>query len=781
MKKYKKRLSIVDYAVVEGEPGCGKSISVYQAAYDLFMQGYAVYRYISKNASDSIVIPQSNEISTLVIIDDAQNLPQFLIDQVLSQSKRQAKVIVAFTKLENDAHSYSEPIRLTNFDAVSAIAQYYKKRKQEILPIVQQFDKGVGDDLVNTSFERRLKQAADQNTPWLFNYTLRGGWNTVNGQFQDIYKHNKCGLLSAIIAFFQVLRLDGVVDFKWLQTYIQKFDKTISWTDDDLNYLIKKRLIASHDDVRIVHIESARSIIHCFYKVADNKSMQLICKILEDGYNNQSFNEQGLVWLQDVTFSFAYDLTENVFTESLLDSVFSGLDSVEDEDRRGFIVYFLERMYHLHREKNGKYYFNQNEDTVARWISTASSKNAYPYAQLVNALNNERNNTLKNFVSKMDIESLLRGFTQSVVEDLYVWSRLLERISCAYDNEERTKYGEMLIEPLVTKSQAVTKKNVDTFYSSLSGLYFINTDLIIELLTNKIEVFHSLWEVRPEDAIDALDFYFLANVCGLPFFSYHRATKAQRGFSKRFVNALPVKPVADFVSHSLPRYWQTIQELGYILYRENKRKYSQIITALDYNALSRSSSSLWKKTNGDLHFLFSFIASGDRTSAQKFLEANEDTIEELGALYIEVLPEQAIKLYKKGVKLRLFENCWNSTSLNALKALHNASEDDYEDILNSEVEQFVNKIDAFCNLDFDTDRVTLFDIVSYLQGTYPPILSKVVAMLNCERMSKGKLTLLKSPQYSRKSKKQLNAMIDLLIEYSDESTITNLRVLKEQK
>ena len=175
VEEIKKKLGVVDYVIVEGEPGCGKSITVYQAAFDFSAKGYSVYRYINKNAEDKIYVPQSDEIKHLVIIDDAQNLPQYTLEQIIAQSQSQTKIILVYTKLVDGTLHYSEPIRITNIDAVKAIAQDYQKRKQEIMPIVQQFDKQVGDGMMDKSFERRVKNAAVQSTPWLFNYSLRGG------------------------------------------------------------------------------------------------------------------------------------------------------------------------------------------------------------------------------------------------------------------------------------------------------------------------------------------------------------------------------------------------------------------------------------------------------------------------------------------------------------------------------------------------------------------------------------------------------------------------------
>lgn len=781
VEEIKGRLDVVDYVIVEGEPGCGKSISVYQAAFDLSTMGYTVYRYINKNAAETVFVPQSIEKKHLIIIDDAQNLHQFSIEHILSQSRKQTKIIIAFTKLVNDERMYANPIRITNFDSVKTIAQDYKKRKQEILPIIQQFDKNVGDGILDTPYESRLKNAATKNTPWLLNYTLRGGWNTVNEQFQAVYYHNRCGLLSTIIALFQILKMDSAIDFGWLQTYIYKFDATITWTENDLDLLIKNKLVASSYDIRIVHIESAKSIIHCFFKVADEASKKLICSIVEDGFQNHYYTEQGLIWLQSVISLSTYDLETIAFSESLLDLVFSHLDNVQDGERRGFIVYFLERMFYLHREKNGRYYFKQNENTFAQWISSTTSKNAYAYSQLINALNNERNDSLSIFVSKIDIDYLLHGFANSSVNDLYVWSKLLNRIACAYNDEERAAFGELLRESLSTKSRSVTSENVGEFFSSSTELYYLNPDLIIDLLTNNIDQFRNYCSLKPKEAIDVVGYTFLSYICGVPFLSYHKPTRQQRDFSKKFVNALPVIPISNYISHSLPRDWQGIYQFGCLLYRENKKRYSKIVQALDYSVLSESSSKLWKRTDRDLHLLFSFIAYGDYACAQKFFDLNKQKIDELGVVFIEALPEQAIKLYNNGVKFRLFENCWNGRSLHALMALRNVSIDDYNEILNSEVSQLVSKINKFCILDFEKDDNSLYEVLTFVKDTCSDSFSKVVPLLDFETMKQRKLSILKDYRYNRTIKKQLDAMIDLLIGYADENSVSKLQTLKEIK
>lgn len=782
VEEIKKRLGIVDYVIVEGEPGCGKSISIYQAAFDLSKQGYIVYRYINKNAEDTIFLPQENDINYLIIIDDAQNLPRFFIEKILTQARECTKIILAFTKLGSDNSLYLEPIRITNFDAVKAISVNYKQRKQEILPIVQKFDRHVGDGMMDISFESRIKNAATKNTSWLFNYTLRGGWSTTSAQFQTVYNHNQCGLLSAIIALLQILKMDNAIDFKWLQTYINKIDNNIVWTEDDLTYLIQNKIIASFDDVRIVHIESAKSIIHNFYKLADKNLKELICKIIETGYKDCIFNELGLIWLQNIAFSSAYCSREQLFTESLLDFVFSSLDKVTDEEQRGHIVYLLERMFGLYRAKSGRQYFNQNEDILAQWLSQTTSQNAYSYSQLLNALNNERDGSLKAFVSKINLDTLVKNFSNSSIDDLYVWCKMFERFSCAYNDEaEIISLGELLKDSLCAKSNQVTTSNVATFYYSLSEIFYLNQDLILKLLSQNIDKIQSLCLSNVEEVIEIFDFHFLEYVCGLSHFTLRKPTERQRHFSRQFVKALPVTSIASFVSQSLPRNWHRIFDIGRLLYRDNKKVYSQIVKAIDYDALNRSSSSLWKKTSGDLHLLFCFIVFGDKETAKQFFMANIEKIEELGLPYIKFLPEETITLYKKGVKIRLFENNWNGETLFALSALCNTFETEYKKILDSEVSQLASKISDFCILDFYKDEKTLCEILVYIKETHPSVLSKVVPMLNFAKMKEEKLRMLRDDRCGRRSRRQFHEMIDILIEFSNETYIGELKSLKSLK
>lgn len=779
VEEIKQTLDIVDYAIIDGEPGCGKSISVYQAAFDLSMQGYIVYRYINKNTDDYIGVPSTDDDKKLLlIVDDAQNVSNYYIDKLLSQSNKQLKIILAYTKLAKYKSPYPEVIRITNFDAVKTIAQNYRKRKQEILPIVKKYDNSVGDEIAEVSFEQRVKNAASKNTPWLFNYTLRGGWSTASSQFQSVYNHNRCGLLSVAIALFQILKNDSAIDFKWLKAFVHKIDSTIAWSEDDLRYLMQNKIITSLDDVRIVHIESAKIIFNSFCNIADDSSKQFIVKIIENGYKEHIYSEFGLILLYYVSLSFINNGRELLFSERLLDSVFSNLNEVTDDKQRGDIVYLMTRIFHLRSEKNGKYYYSLNKQILSQWLSNTTSQNAYEYSFLLNELNNEHDNSLKSFVLLIDINKIIQNFSVASIEKLYLWSKFFNRLMNAYDPNGLVTLGGLLSNSLIKKCQEVQTKDIEFFYPSMSEMFYINPELILKLLTDTIDKFGQFCRSNIDKAIDIFDFRFNACVCGLSYFTKNKPSKAQKEFSKLLTKELPIKEVANYINYSLPRDWHGLFDLGRLLYRDNKSVYSKIVNSINYEILNKNVSHLWKNTNGDIHLLFSFIACGDFECAKRFFMLNIEKIEDLGIVFVKYFPQQTIGLYNKGVKIRLFENGWNNETYFALEALHNTSAEDLNHILCTEALQIVNKINRLCILDFDGEEKPLSDILNYLYLTCPDVFGQIIPLLDFQLIAKGVKDMLKDYRWGRNCKKRLVNMIDLLIKCSDLTNIDQLQALR---
>ena len=84
-------------------------------------------------------------------------------------------------------------------------------------------------------------------------------------------------------------------------------------------------------------------------------------------------------------------------------------------------------------------------------------------------------------------------------------------------------------------------------------------------------------------------------------------------------------------------------------------------------------------------------------------------------------------------------------------------------------------------MDFNKDEKTLCEILVYIKETHPSVLSKVVPMLNFTKMKEEKLRMLKDDRYGKRSRRQFQEMIDILIEFSNENDISELKSLKSLK
>ena len=204
----------------------------------------------------------------------------------------------------------------------------------------------------------------------------------------------------------------------------------------------------------------------------------------------------------------------------------------------------------------------------------------------------------------------------------------------------------------------------------------------------------------------------------------------------------------------------------------------KIVKAIDYDVLTKGTTLLWRKTNDSLHLLFCFIAYGDLTCGQQFFETNKNKIEELGLAFIGILPEQSIALFEKGVKLRLFENCWDNETFFALKELHNVSESKYKEILEREFPQLSAKINEFCILDFIEKGKTLYDILAYIKETHQNIIPKLIPLLDFSKIKKEKQRMLKDDRCDRRCKKHFQDMLDILIEFAEEPNISELNSIR---
>ena len=637
VEKIKKLLSIVDYTVIEGETGCGKSISIYQAAYDFYQDGWRVYQCKATETIDSKSIRDNTELS-LYIIDDAQQLSEKLVDALKKQARPNAKILFAKTI---SPIVKQDTILLTNKEAVELIYSDFVKKKEEIVPIVHKFDKSVGINFLDHPIERRLKAAKEAVTPWQFNYILRGGWQNMKEHYHVICSHNNSDLLVATIAVFQVLGLDHSVDFNWICNGLKSFDDSLIWGKADLRYLVDKMIVLSEDDVRIVHMESAKVIIALFFKDSSKSKKQVLLSFIEKESIEKFFSPLGLVWLCNgmLGYSSFYNTAEYFITEKMIVSILKDISDIDTSKERMGIAYFIEKVFDIPYKKNGKYFFLQHKKVFLEWIQNADSETAYSYSRLINTLINTDIKLHREFVRHINWTSIQVSLIKESKPNLYSWGKLYNRLVYSLPKKEYLSVGKKLENAIEKFSDSVS--NIEDLTCFLCSVMHINSDYIHKTVEKLIPIYATYFKKDMSQAIYLFDFDFLVYVCGLNLLGGHHTTSAEKKSAKLIVSVIPEKEFAEVIMKCQPRDWHTVHPIMDLIGRYDREKAKRIIDIVDVSRLAESAKDSWGQSH-EITELCDILYIGNHKVAQRFIKSNLDKVQTMYSPFIMISPLSGI-------------------------------------------------------------------------------------------------------------------------------------------
>lgn len=695
--RIKKQLSIVDYTVVEGETGCGKSISIYQVAYDFYQNGWRVYQCKEIEDIDVRSIRDNTELS-LYLIDDAQQLSEKVVDALKRRARPNAKILLAKT-----ISSVVKPdtILLTNKDAVELIYANFIKKKKEIVPIVHKYDKSIGINFLDQPIERRLRAAKDAITPWQFNYILRGGWQNMKERYQAICSYNNCDLLVATIAVFQILRLDHSVDFSWICNELKSFDDSLIWSKANLHYLVEKMIVLSDEDVRIVHMESAKIIVPLFFKDSAENKKQILLRFIEKSFIENCFSPLGLVWLCNgmIGYNVFCNVSEHFITEKMIISALDKLSTINSSEERMGIAYFMEKVFDLPYERNGKYYFLKYRDVFLDWIQNSISETAYAYSQFMNTLINTDIKQHRKFTLKVNWTCLQESMVRENKPNLYSWGNLYNRLVYSLPKKEYLSVGKILENAIEKFCDSVSISSIEDLTYFLCSVIHTNPDYIHETVEKLIPIYDAYFKKNMSQAIYLFDFDFLGYVCGLNLLGGHRTTSMEKKSAKSIVSVIPEKQFAEVIVKSQPKDWHTVHPIMNLIGRYDREKARRIIGFVDVSRLAERAKDSWGQSH-EITELCDILYIGDYKVAQGFIKNNLDKIQTMYSSFIMISPKCAIEAFDRGIKIDLLTERWD-VSLYALQELNKIDVKKTKDILLENASQITERINSITVLDFN--------------------------------------------------------------------------------
>lgn len=755
VEEIKNCLHRVDYVTVQGNPGCGKSITIFQAAFDYSKDGWTVFRLINNN--DILKMPRLLDKSkSLYIIDDAQIIPRHVLDILADQARPDKKII--FGRTESIEYS-RDCVIITEIDAVRAIKNNYSKRIVELTPIVHAHDKQVGERALDYPLEFRIEDAAKATTPWQFNYILCGGWKTIRSQYLSIAGHNQCGLLCAAIAAFQIAQLDKSVGFMRLKRFFTEIDSTIAWSEEDLKLLVDKKIVLSMDDIRIVHLRSANIILAQFYKNASDLDKKILQKAIEVAYGKKIFPVLGLVWIVNGTSAYFDDIfhTDKILTESFLDSLLSDVSVYRSPMERMHAAYLLSITRRVSYSHDELYYAKKNLQTLANWISQTCNENAYAFSEIVNDLINYDLDLYKELTRVVNWDVLFQSFSASDAKGLYSWGRLINRLTYSVSPEDRISYASKLIACCTEKYTSIQTRNLPAFSNFLSSIYHLSPELTSNLLLSHIADYKALWMHDATQIVEVFDFDFLAYLCGECSLMKLKPTKEQVKVAKALVSTFPVKEVASFASNSRSKDWHTMYKVFLLIKKYDRKKLLEISNNIDLNALKITTKSFWKETDDDLFFLCHSIALSNPQKAEKLLLMHKDEISHLCLPLVEISPKLAVELANQGIQVSLVQNNWWESTFTAISLLIAENRETADRIIRGNDEQFAQKISSICVLDFEDSY--LLKSIQLIGKNNESTLEAIVRKIDLEKLEKNVRSTLAD---SRTTKSTVSRLHDLI-------------------
>ena len=704
--KTEKQLNIVDYAVIQGETGCGKSISLYQVAYRFFKKGWNVYLLKNDFNERMLILPDNTEKS-LYIIDDAQIYASSLLDQISRQSRYNRKVLFART-ISNKTNSDS--IILTKKDAVNILYKDYLSRKEDIWPIVKRCDNTIGVNFSDLPIERRLEDARKADTPWLFSYILRGGWRSMKELYKSICDYHDCDLLAAAIATLQILQLDKPVDYDGLCKKIQTMDSKYNWDNSDLELLIDRKIVLSKDEIRIIHLESANVIVALFFDNSKKEKQSLLLQMIEDAFLNKKISPLGIVWLCNGSSRYISHFwrAENIF---LTDRIIENLpvrfyDLHTSEDIRN-IMYLLEKIIVSDKKDRGIKTVFDNRDQIIDLINHADSISAWGFSELLNSLYNYDHKKHNDISRRICWQKLMKDMVKEDNPNFYAWGRMFNRGLSLVGKKHYSAYSEDMYKVLdwvVSKATVDNIEGITSFFCSVSFLCHLHLHTLLPAI---MPVYKQFFENNTEQAIHLVEFDFMCNICGMDLFDNKKSTLEQdNNTAKMFVGIIPAKKLADVISNSSVHEWLAIRDILYFIFCFDVEKYNSVVEQIDLERLSEMVKSSWEQSY-EISLIFEFLATANTSIAKDFLEMNEDKVVVYYPVMIAIDPKYAIMANKeKKVPLDLFgEHHWEYRLL-ALKALSKANKTFCVEYLKSNEKKISEVYSNVCALDF-TDRNAL--------------------------------------------------------------------------
>lgn len=667
------RLEQAHCVIIEGAPGSGKSITAYQLAWDYLQKGWEILRLnISKLNAGKKATLYNRGYKTVFIIDDAQQLDREQIVELMTKTNQNSKLIIAQTITSNFS---TESITISQKQAVDALYEHYKKHKDEVLPIIKgtnlAIGRCVGDDPMDTPLNFILDVAHKEDTPWLFNYSVRGGWECTSSQYAVAREHNRADLLLTLIALKQILTLDKPVSKTWLSSLLYQWGYTDQWLSGQLEYLYKQKLIIDIDEIRTLHLQMAIRIIANYLKQMNSVEGFRFYSLLQHEFVENSNPLLGISWFFSLLFAYdvKYKLSLNVFTDEFNKKLVTRCSQQMSSEHKSHAGFVIDRVLHLEAKMKYKDIVAEN-DFLINWIENVDNQTAYSFSQILNSMINESRDWQKDFVNSLDSLVITENMRSIRSDYLYDWAYFLNRLLYSCKTSWAKKFCNQLPKQEISDAmQSCSIDNIGGLSEMLCTLKIIDEEFCFE------EYHKCIWIIKKSmgegfiHTLENLDLHFLMYLLGENLFDLGRPSQRQKDAGKAFIGCITYEMIRKCIFEGTPRNWDTFYRFSGEVFRYDSLKFITAIKDVDFNILNSKTADMWQIQPDVLIQLLYMLSSCDKIKTEEWIYSNRNKIKTIDTALTQFSPRTAEYVLNNGGSIILAKSHRWHVNANAVFAL----------------------------------------------------------------------------------------------------------------
>ena len=661
------------YSIV-GQPGCGKSITAWQAAKKFHDGGYSVWRPHYSAEADELLKGLPTASLSLLVVDDAQQFGSGFVERLSEHSCETLKVI--FTSTLADIVT-PNPSCISPTSGVDKLKTSILERRDEILPIVQRFDDRVSDRYMDVSFERRVDDSARQKTPWEFFWVLRGGWRTARAEYESLKQVPNANVLVTTIALRQISSCDAGISRDRLFHVSGELGLTADDADKAISHLASLGLVLISDDIfRTKHISYAYRIVEESLSNENYATWPCTIDTLVATALDDDTSLKGVYWLLDavrMTDATRFGQRENL--RPILEPLMSRCrDEWLQSDWAIGCVSCLFGLFEFSLEE-----MLADKELLLKWLTAGTGRIARFGSSIANHLINgsdkegrpETTDVAKSLFEQIDSVRLIDLANGVALDDFYSFGELLNRLAFyrpPWSDTFLAQFDWSRALKIALTADASHAYAVDKLIGSLSLLSSRERgQRNLKYLEDIVPFVVRAIGEDPINIIESMHDVFWSCLGFAPRFLRGGADPDERQLqiARSIVAQLDPADFALAMKNIISRDMETLARSLSIINEVDAEFISRVASLVpeeDFDVAARSD---WRLQSRELRHLLGFFCIGKELQpARNWVARNEQVIDgPIEPMLAGVAPKIAVNFFKsgKGVKLTGHEQRWNET------------------------------------------------------------------------------------------------------------------------